>query len=253
MKLLLSLSMILGLVASANADIVLQDTFNDGNIATNPDIGGGFSQFGATGGSFSETGGALVADTTVNNRRAYIFSTNTFDLSDGFILDYTVNLSNAGCCECEPVSLWVLRQQVQTSKRSLPTEETSWVFPVDFEGFGVDLTTDNGQGLVHNDGDGTFPVLDNAQTIAVDTDLNVVLAVDRVGNYTYSINGAAASTGATTFDLSQEYHFASYYQDNLSSFNISQVTLTAVAVPEPSSTALMGLVGLALLIRRKKN
>ena len=127
---------------------------------------------------------------------------------------------------------------------------------------GVDFTTDNNsQGLSYNDGfgnpstppdpTGTVTLLSNAQTITANTDLAVSLTVAADGSYSYSINGAPATTGAAFgLDLSQEYHFATYFQDDIGDFSISEVTLTTI--PEPSSTALLGLGGLALLLRRKK-
>ena len=133
-----------------------------------------------------------------------------------------------------------------------------------FEGVGIDFTTDQGQGLSYNDGfgnpsvepdpTGTVTVLSNAQTITASTDLAVSLTVAADGSYSYSINGAPATTGAAFgLDLSQEYHFATYFQDDLGDFSISEVELTALApVPEPSSAALLGLGGLALILRRRK-
>ena len=124
---------------------------------------------------------------------------------------------------------------------------------------GIDFTTDQGQGLSYNDGLGDpagagdpVTLVSNEQAITAGTDLAVSLTVAADGSYSYSINGATATTGADFgLDLSQEYHFATYYQDDVSdNFTISEVTLSTI--PEPSSTALLGLGGLALILRRKK-
>ena len=76
----------LGLLTSANAVVVYQDTFDDGDIATNPGIGGGFSQEITGGIGFTEAGGSIDADTSANNFRGFGFSTSTFDLSTGLSL-----------------------------------------------------------------------------------------------------------------------------------------------------------------------
>jgi len=91
-------------MASNASTIVYQDTFDDGDISLNTaGIGGGFSQaIGQdsdgmdTGTGFTETGGSINADTSANNNRAFGFSTNTFDLSNGFTLDFIANGENFG-------------------------------------------------------------------------------------------------------------------------------------------------------------
>jgi len=90
---------------------------------------------------------------------------------------------------------------------------------------GIDFTTDQGQGLSFNDGLGPDPdtgaitttLLSNEQAITAGTDLAVSLTVAADGSYSYSINGATATTGADFgLDLNQEYHFATYFQGSCS-------------------------------------
>jgi len=246
---LLALTLSLAFLASANADVIYQDTFDDGDIATNPGIGGGFSQAITGGAGFTEAGGLIDADTGANNNRGFGFSTNTFDVSNTSANRFSVGLAAAGS-DFATFSL---------DGRNFLGDNRAAI-----EGVGVDFTTDNGsQGLSYNDGFGnpsvapdpigTVTVLSNAQTITAGTDLAVNLTVAADGSYSYSINGAPATTGAAFgLDLTQEYHFATYFQDDLGDFSISEVTLTALAVPEPSSAALLGLGGLALIVRRRK-
>ena len=266
----LTLALTLGFLASANADvIVFQDTFDDGDIATNPGIGGEFSQVIVGGNGFTEAGGFIDADTSVNNNRAYAYSTNSFDLSNGFTLDFIANASNLGSGSANRFSVGLAAAGADFSAAATSGRNFLGDSRAVFEGVGIDFTTDGGQGLSFNDGLGLDPgtettVVSNEQTITADLDLDVSLTVNADGSYSYSINGAPATTGAAFgLDLSQEYHFATYFQDNLGNFSISEVTLVALAavaeppaeapaVPEPSSVALLGLGGIALILRRRK-
>ena len=193
--------------------------------------------------------------------RGFGFSTNTFDLSTGFTLEFTVNLTNTSNSSANRFSVGLAAAGADFATFSGSGRNFLGDNRAAFEGVGVDFTTDQDQGLSYNDGFGdppvapdpvgTVTVLSNEQTITANTDLAVNLTVAADGSYSYSINGAPATTGATFgLDLSQEYHFATYFQDNISDFSISEVTLTTI--PEPSSTALLGLGGLALILRRKK-
>ena len=260
---LLALTLSLAFLASANADVIYQDTFDDGDIATNPGIGGGFSQAITGGAGFTEAGGLIDADTGANNNRGFGFSTNTFDVSNGFILEFTANATNTSNTSANRFSVGLAAAGSDFATFALEGRNFLGDNRAAIEGVGVDFTTDQGQGLSYNDGFGnpsvapdpigTVTVLSNAQTITAGTDLAVNLTVAADGSYSYSINGAPATTGAAFgLDLTQEYHFATYFQDDVSDFSISEVTLTALAVPEPSSAALLGLGGLALIVRRRK-
>ena len=251
MKSLITLCSVLGLSAAAHATVVFQDTFADGDLATNPGIGGGLDQ-SLVGGGFVEASGSITGDSSVNNNRAYAFTTNTFDLSAGFTLNFVANTTNLGNNSANRFSVGLAAAGADFAAGATSGANFLGVSGSSgaFGGFGVDFTVDQGQGLSFNDGAGTITELDNSQTIAADTDLNVTITVDADGDYTYSINGATAATGASGLDLTQEYHFATYFQDNLADHSISEVTLSVV--PEPSSAALLGLGGLALILRRRK-
>ena len=266
----LTVSALLAMLPMAGnaSTIVYQDTFDDGDISLNTaGIGGGFSQaIGLdqdgldTGTGFTETGGSINADTSANNSRAFGFSTNTFDLSNGFTLDFTANAAAVGGASANRFSVGLAA--AGSDFTTFATDGRNFLGDTRFahEAVGIDFTADQGQGLSYNDGSGSdaglaTTLLSNEQAITAGTDLDVSLTVAADGSYSYSINGATATTGGDFgLDLSQEYHFATYFQDDVSdNFTISEVTLTALApVPEPSSTALLGLGGLALILRRKK-
>lgn len=263
----LASTLTLGLLATANATIVYQNTFDDAEIADNTSgIGGGLSQFTASSGSFSNIGGSLSGDTSTNNRRAVAFSTSSFDLSDGFTLNFVATAEDIGAASANRFAVGLAAEGATFDLTASQGRNFLADQRAVYEAVGINLTTDFGSGLlgvVYNDGTGDInsftagTAVDASQTIAANTELDITLTVVADGSYSYSINGATASTGPDFgLDLSQNYHFATYYQDNESTeFAISEVTLTAldsVPVPEPSSTALLGLGGLALLMRRKK-
>lgn len=268
--LILTSTLVSGLLATANAAVVYQNTFDDASIADNTTgIGGGLSQFTASAGNFSNSGGSLTADTSVNNKRAVAISTNSFDLSDGFTLNFAATVGNISAASANRFGVGLAAEGTDASPTDFSLIATQGRnFLGDKRGVveaaGINLTTDFGSGLLgltYNDGLGdvnTFTAataVDASQTITASTPLDVTLTVTADGSYSYSINGATASTGGDFgLDLSKNYHFATYYQDNESDeFSISEVTLTTLAaVPEPSSTALLGLGGFALLLRRRK-
>ena len=76
-------------------------------------------------------------------------------------------------------------------------------------------------------------------------------------SWSYSLNGAEATTGTHTFDMSRSYRFITYQQAT-SSFTTtsgenSYFSSITISVPEPSSTALLGLGLSSLLLRRRRS
>jgi hypothetical protein len=99
----------------------------------------------------------------------------------------------------------------------------------------------------------TTTALSDAQgdiTFGQDTTLSLTVTAN---SFSYSLNGAPATTGAITFDTSKNYMFAAYANRGASANNGSYISNITISVPEPSSTALLGLGGLALMLRRKRS
>ena len=99
----------------------------------------------------------------------------------------------------------------------------------------------------------TTSTLSDAQgniTFGQDTTLSLTITAD---SWSYSLNGAAATTGSGSFDMSKSYAFAAYGHQTGSALNGSYISNITISVPEPSSTALLGLGGLALMLRRKRS
>ena len=99
----------------------------------------------------------------------------------------------------------------------------------------------------------TTSTLSDAQgniTFGQYTTLSLTITAD---SWSYSLNGAAATTGSGSFDMSKSYAFAAYGHQTGSALNGSYISNITISVPEPSSTALLGLGGLALMLRRKRS
>ena len=99
------------------------------------------------------------------------------------------------------------------------------------------------QGLNFADdaGGGSLNQLSNAQTIATGTH-SWVLEVDAAGNWSYSIDGATATTGASTFNVARDFQFVAYMQDNHTDFiRAEEITTSISALQEEFLTWEFGL------------
>jgi hypothetical protein len=67
--------------------------------------------------------------------------------------------------------------------------------------------------------------------------------------WSYSLNGATATTGTHTFDTSKSYRFTAHAQTN-GNATFDNITLTTI--PEPNVAALLGGLGTILLLRRRR-
>ncbi|MEM9345620.1 MAG: PEP-CTERM sorting domain-containing protein [Planctomycetota bacterium] len=275
-----------GLLVAAQpstADTLLDDDFNNSNLAVNPDIGGGFvfqdNGVGA-GGSATEAGSlAQITDGSANNT-AGIRSTNAFDLSDSS-LTYSVSWE---------VGSWDMTTG-QTPERVFFTLQTndSWMFAGDAEESRIILaitannTVGSGEsntaslryqnrsassntnfftdlfdlGSLDDDPDGfTATLTFDATSFSFTT-----TGLDATNQVNISDTWANLGTDfATAFGTDGAVHVAAYVQDagptdDITDFNrgeldIDRITLTAV--PEPGSLALLGLGGLLIAARRRR-
>ncbi len=120
---------------------------------------------------------------------------------------------------------------------------------------------------------GTNSAIDSGVALTADTDTHVVFTTDGTNSYLY-VNGALAHTftgaaidiaGLTGLGaaLARQQYLLQRLPGNILGFAAynSQLSATEIAahsaafvraVPEPSTTALLGLGGLALILRRRK-
>lgn len=119
--------------------------------------------------------------------------------------------------------------------------------------YGIGFSTagsGTGDYLGFNNDAGTVTELSSTQGDAtVGTTPQTMSITVTATDWSYSLNGAAATTGTHTFDTSRDYVFTSHAHRN---GNAAFDNITVCAVPEPSSTALLSLGGLALILRRRK-
>jgi len=132
------------------------------------------------------------------------------------------------------------------------------------------LNASNNQGAIQTFFNGGGAVNSGSNTdVAQLTDGFTAILVADVNGYTFTIDGATASqlvidgtfSGTEFVDIIGNAHFtfAQQHRNNddapnpgdLSSL-ITEASIEVVSIPEPSSTALLGLGGLALIMRRRK-
>jgi len=193
----------------------------------------------------SESAGSLqFSGATSGPGREVVVSTNAFDLTGGFILTFTYDISDAGADQPSESFSVGLISDPSADLSLILTENTT----TDAIGFGA--RTRNGAvtpGLLQVES-GTFSSVNDGQTVT-DTGTVVIEVADDL-SYSFSINGATASTGTlSAFDFTEDYNIVVGTQ-GLSGASVSSIQLEVV--PEPSTTALLGLGGLALILRRRK-
>ena len=126
-------------------------------------------------------------------------------------------------------------------------------------GFSTDGPLENANGdsdvLSHYNGSAVSTLSDAQGDITFGQDTRLVLTIT-ADSWSYSLNGAAPTTGAGSFDMSKSYMFVAFVNRGASGAGINNSyisNITLSQVPEPSSTALLGLGGLALMLRRKRS
>ena len=185
------------------------------------------------------------------NARSSVYTTDSFALSDaptghkGIQLSLTFFGSTA-----------LVRHSMGLVDANYSFGNVDWLNESPAGAYGVGFST-AGSGtsdyLGFNNDAGTVTELSTAQGDKTGVQYETMVITIREDNtWSYSLNGQTATTGtfAADFDLSRDFRFASYAQRNS---RAQYTNITISAIPEPSSTALLGLGGLALMLRRKRS
>lgn len=259
---------------SLQATILYQDTFEaaDGIGINTAGIGGGLiSGTNVTGADpFDDASGNAVAQTDFGNRIAFAHTENQFNLVAGFTL--TVNfttisplLNAADVFPSYTASFGIVDEVTAGTPAANDVASTgnlnsflSGDQDLNAVGFTVANRPSDATRLpgLYND----FGTLTLASTAAngvinLGGTQTLTLTVNADGSAEFDLDGGGASLAAGTFSdlfddsLDGAFHFVAYSQGN-EGFTLNSVTIETV--PEPSSAALLGLGGLALILRRRK-
>ena len=186
------------------------------------------------------------------NARSHVYTTDSFALSDAPTGHKGIQLSLSfyGVSNLARHSMGLVDANYSFSNVDWLNESPAGAYGVGFS------TAGSGPSdyLGFNNDAGNVTVLSTAQGDKIGSFRyeTMVITIREDNTWSYSLNGQTATTGtfAADFDLSRDFRFASFAQRN----NRAQFTnITISAIPEPSSTALLGLGGLALMLRRKRS
>lgn len=254
-KILKSLSLVLIVLSlletgSVQAGLVYSDSFDNDTLATNSGIGGGATNNSIQNHNWGDNGNlSFLTSGTQFERRALVFSTNSFQSSGGFEL--TVEYTTAGINRVagNRFSFGLVRDDTDLSQGTYngfnPFQAETSLFSL---GVNVQLHDPSGttRGLWFTDGT-SATLLDQSgtnQEFVTGSSTPVVIRItpDGLGgaDWSYSINGIQeAASNLASFDFSQGFHFVAYGQDDQTARSIQSVSLAAV--PEPSSLVMLGL------------
>jgi alkaline phosphatase D len=232
------------------AGVVYHDTFGNDGLAVNTGTGGGLiavraEDAGAGDGTiWSDAGVGLTVSTTAGGDRTAAATINAFNLSEGF----TLSVAWTSLGSAEPISFALSPEQWTTMddptgsaiQDPLGYYANRYVASTfDIKSMGLQAGDKNRvQGLYINEGSGVQAqrILLEASTVAAGAH-TFSLTVGANNVYSYILDGAAALTGTTTFDLSQPLYFNAYSQATTTTITEIRVVATSDLDPEPTNNA----------------
>lgn len=208
------------LVTGLQAEVLYEDFFDGDTLAVNSNgVGGGALNRTILGHSWVDDGDAsFVASGSELERRALLYSANTFQSDSGFKLTVNYSTGSVGDSGSHNLSFGLIDADVDFSTYA---EFNPFKVETSAYSFGVNLTSDEGasaQGLNFADG-ATVTTLDqsgtNAQFKAGESS-EVTIEFGLGGYWCYRIDGVYEASGVLLegFDLSKSYQVVVYGQDD---------------------------------------
>ncbi|WP_309005849.1 LamG-like jellyroll fold domain-containing protein [Pelagicoccus sp. SDUM812005] len=220
--------------------MLYSDSFDEGAIGSNSDLGGGMGNFGATAGdAWNEdaTNGQIVYQGSGGGNRANAYSLNAFEVTNGFTLDIAYAIDSLAVSSNNQFSFGLVANYT-------PNQNNSFI-AVDDYGIGFNLTPGTGgndQGLILSEG-GAIPsshlLLSPFVTGTGGHSLQLTVTPNGSGgaDWSYRYDGGAAVSGSiASFDFAQSYHFVAHARDGSIAKSIQSVSLS---VPSSGPTELV--------------
>ncbi len=245
----------LSLTTASQAAVVYQSNFTTGTTLADADLASAGSS-----GSWADAGNRAEFTGTGGNARASLYTTASFTSAGGFTLEVTFLQTNQ-----IPSNF-----SVGLVNANIPgLGSNDWLNKAMPGAYGIGFSSAGGQAgdLATNDGStikNNFTsnvTLSSAQGNTVALIEQTVLMTVTATDWSYSLNGAIASSGtfATAFDLSQSYQFVSFLQINGNNRPANESdgsyfsNITVTAIPEPGTYALLaGMTGLVYVMLRRR-
>ena len=211
---MLSLVVVLSLAAVSHGDEGYQSDFTGTTLAS----AGLEKSAGAAGGSWAVDGTKLVG-VGGGNARANVYTTDSWQSDSGFILDVTFWGSSA----------FVRHDFGIVDAAYTISASSAWLSSSLAGAYGVGFSTTIGvtDGLFFNNDAGNLTTLSTAQgdfTTGIPQTISITVTSN---SWSYSLNGAAATTGTHTFDTSRSYRFTAHAQ-SCDKANFANITLTPI-------------------------
>ena len=178
-------------------------------------------------GATASTGSWAVDGTNLQgvgggNARSHVYTSNSWQSTAGFTLDVTFFVSSSNNT----------RHEFAIVESTVNPSAGVGFLGGQQAGYGLGFVTAGelgAEGLAFNSG-GSTAMLSTAQggaTHAASETMSITVTAD---SWSYSLNGATATTGSFTFDTSKSYKFIAYAHRN-GNANFQNITITAIPAP----------------------
>ena len=234
--LLTTTSAFLGLASLSDARVLFQDNLDDDSLATNNGVGGGLINSSPNRAAWTDNGNASYSNnSTRSNRRAIMYSSNSFQSDTGFRLSFEYKIDSIGTTGKHNLSFGLIRSDANLAnfRGYNPFAISQGVYAV-----GANLTTQTAgsRGLNFMDGS-TRETLDQSGTreqFKTGETSEVSIEIGEGGYWCYRIDGEYEESGVLLdgFDLDANYHIVVYGQDdNGGAKEINSILLESAPAP----------------------